>query len=75
MLLLLLHQVRHQTPEPVPARGLRQTRHQGPGGADGGGSGGPVLLSGNVNGPGSLLRISLGARGLSVLNSRRVCGP
>lgn len=49
VLLLLVHQVRHQTPEPEAARGFRQTRDQGEGGADRGGSGGQLLCSGNVN--------------------------
>lgn len=50
MLLLLVHQVRHQAPEPAPAPGLRQARNQREGGADRGGAGGPILYAGNVNG-------------------------
>lgn len=71
VLLLLLHQVRHQTPEPVSARGLRQTRHQGQGGADRGGSGGPFLCLGNVNGARCFpvpLHVSLRANGSFIQN-------
>ena len=60
LLLLLVLQVPHQTPEPAPARGLRQARDQGEGGADRGGAGGPLLCSGNVNGRGTLACEPLG---------------
>lgn len=52
LLLLLLH-LPDQTPEPEPARGLRQTRDQGEGAAHRGGSGGPLLCSGKLHGTGT----------------------
>ncbi len=85
MLLHLLHQVCHPTPEPDPPRGLRQACHQSQGGAHRGGSGGPFLCSGNVNGVRCSapvqLHVSLEASGsfsqwkASVVISHRVFGP
>lgn len=77
----------HQTPERLLPPGLRQTGDPGPGGADGGGSGGPLLYSGTlpdpVSDPVQLRRVSLKANGLiqsaeeepSVRISYRVYGP